>query len=148
MKQTSSFRPMWKVAIVSVVVPALHLVTLPFVYVLLLVPFMERDRHGVGVEPSWVGHLANYADAVVLSAIAGSILGNSKGVRASHGLAAGISSGLVRAGIHYGTEALRGYPPDRLSDALLGVGQCLLAFAPVTLLFCARAARMRDSYLC
>ena len=148
MKQTPSFRPMWKVAIASMVVASLHVVTLPFVYAMLLVPFMEHDRHGVGVEPSWVGHLANYADAVVLSAIAGSILGNSKGVRASHGLAAGILSGLVRAGIHYGTEILRGYPPDHLGDVLPGVGLCLLAFVPLTLFFCARAARMRELYLC
>ena len=144
MNQTPSLRPMWKVAIASLVVPALHVVTVPFVYAMLLVPFMEHDRHGVGIEPSWVGHLAHYADAIVSSAIAGSILGNSKGVRAGHGLAAGFSSGLVRAGIHYGTETLRGYPPDRLCDVLLGVGLCLLAFAPAMRFFCARAARMRD----
>src|SRR3954471_9373679 len=100
MKHSSWFRPMWKVAIAGMVVAALHLVTVPIVYAMLLVPFMERDRHGVGVEPSWVGQLAIFSDAVVLSAIAGSILGNSKGVRASHGLATGISSGLVRAGVH------------------------------------------------
>ncbi len=139
---------MWKVAIASMVVAALHVVTLPFVYVMLLVPFMEHDRHGVGIEPSWVGHLAIYADAIVLSAIAGSILGNSKGVRASHGIAAGVLSGLMRAGIHYGSETLRGYPPDHLGDVLRGVSLCLLAFGPVMLVFCARAARMRDRYLC
>lgn len=147
MRQTPSFRPMWKVAIASLVVPSLHVVTVQFVYAMLLVPFMEHDRHGVGVEPSWVGLLAYYADAAVLSAIAGSILGDSKGVRASHGLAAGILSGLVTAGIHYGTETLRGYPPDHLFDVLPGVGLCLLAFAPFTLFFCAHAARKRDLYL-
>jgi len=147
MKPMPSFRPMWKVAIASMVVAALHVVTVQFVYAMLLVPFMEHDRHGVGVEPSWVGHLAYYADAVVLSAIAGSILGDSKGVRPSHGLAAGILSGLVRAGIHYGTETLRGYPPDHLFDVLPGVGLYLLAFAPFTLLFCAQAARKRDLWL-
>jgi len=148
MKPMPSFTPMWKVAIASMVVVAGHVVTLPFVYVMLLIPFMEHGSHGVGVEPSWVGHLAVYADAVVLSAIAGSILGNSKGVRASHGLAAGILTGLVRAGIHYGTEILRGYPPDHLCDVLPDVGLCLLAFGPVMLFFCARAARKRDLYLC
>ena len=144
MKPMPSFTPMWKVAIASMVVVAGHVVTLPFVYVMLLIPFMEHGSHGVGVEPSWVGHLAVYADAVVLSAIAGSILGNSKGVRAGHGLAAGILTGLLRAGIHYGTELLRGYPPDQLYEFLLGVGLCLLAFVPVMLFFCARAVRMRD----
>lgn len=148
MKQTPSLRPMWKVAIASLVVPVLHVVTLPFVYAVLLVPFMEHDRHGVGIEPSWVGYLANYADAAGLSAVAGSILGNSNGVHASHGLAAGIASGLVRAGVHYGTEFLGGHPPDHLGDVLLGVGLCLLAFAPVTFFFCARAARKRALYLC
>src|SRR6187431_1037336 len=77
MKPMPSFRPMWKAAIASMVVVALHVVTLPFVYVMLLIPFMEHGSHGVGVEPRWVGHLAVYADAVVLSALAGSILGNS-----------------------------------------------------------------------
>jgi len=148
MKQTPSFRPIWKVAIASVVVPGLHVVTVPVVYVMLSLLFMEHDRNGAGFEPRWVGQLAIYGDAVVVSAIAGSILGNSKGMQASHGLAAGISSGLIRAGIHYGTEALRGYPPDDLSDFLLGVGLCSLAFAPVTFFFCARAARKRDLYLC
>lgn len=147
MEPVPSFRPMWKAAIASTVVAALHVVTVQFVYAMLLVPFMEHDRHGVGVEPSWVGLLAYYADAVVLSAIAGSVLGDSKGVRACHGLAAGILSGLMRAGIHYGTETLRGYPPDHLFDVLPGVGLCLLAFAPFTLLFCAHAARKRDLYL-
>ena len=144
MKQTPSIGPTWKVAIVGMVVAAVHVATLPFVYAILLVPFMEHDRHGVGIEPSWVGDLAHYADAIVLSAIAGSILGNSKGVRAGHGLAAGILTGLLRAGIHYGTELLRGYPPDQLYEFLLGVGLCLLAFVPVMLFFCARAVRMRD----
>jgi hypothetical protein len=144
MNQSPSIRPIWKVAITGMVVAAVHVATVPFAYAMLLVPFMEHDRHGVGIEPSWVGHLAHYADAIVLSAISGSVLGNSKGVRASHGLAAGILSGLLRAGVHYGTELLRGYPPDHLCELLLGVGLCLLAFVPVMLFFCARAARMRD----
>jgi len=146
MKPMPSFGPMGKVAIASMVVAALHVLTAPFVYAMLLLPFMEHDRHGVAIEPRWVGHLAIFADAVVLSALAGSILGNSKGVRASHGLAAGILSGLVRAGVQYGPE-LRGYPPDQLYDLLLGVGLWLLAFTPFTLFFCAHAARKRDLYL-
>ena len=53
MKPTPSFGLMWKVAIASMVVAAMHAVTVQFVYAMLLVPFMEHDRHGVGVEPSW-----------------------------------------------------------------------------------------------
>jgi len=144
MKQTPSIRPIWKVAITGMVVVAVHLATVPFAYVMLLLLFTEHDRHGVRIEPSWVGQLAHYADAIVLSAISGSVLGNSKGVRASHGLAAGILSGLLRAGVHYGTELLRGYPPDQLGELLLGVGLCLLSFVPVMFFFCARAARRRE----
>ena len=140
---TLLFGPTYKVAIAAIGVALLNVVALPFAYVLLLIPFMEHDRHGVGIEPNWVGHLAHYATAVVLSAIAGSMLGNSKGVRASHGLAAGILGGLLRATIHYGSETLRGYPPTELGALLLDVGLCVLAYAPAMLFFCARAARRR-----
>lgn len=39
------------------------------------------------------------------------------------------------------------FVPDHLG-VLLGVGLYLLAFVPVTLFFCTRAARKRDLYLC
>jgi hypothetical protein len=141
------FRIAWQVVVTALVVVVLHVVTTPSVYAFLLVPFMEHDAHGVGVKPSWVGHLAQYGDAAVLSAIAGSLLGNLKGMRASHVLAAGLLSAGLRAAIHFGDATLRGYPPDGLSEVLLGTGMSLLSFVPLMLFFGARAAKMRDLYL-
>ena len=113
------------------VVVVLHIVTVPLVYALVSLPFMEHDQHGVGIEPRWAGHLAWYADAAVLSALAGSIFGNLKGVRPGHVLAVGISSALLRAAIQYGDDTLRGYPPDELESVLFGVGNLLLCFVPL-----------------
>ncbi|MET0793049.1 MAG: hypothetical protein ABW061_16125 [Polyangiaceae bacterium] len=101
------FRVVGSIIAVALVAPALMMLSLPVVAAIVIGPFMYIDARGMPVEPAWAGHIALFGDVVVISSIAGALLGRVHGIRSSHAAIAGVLTGLSGVLEHYAKETVR-----------------------------------------
>jgi hypothetical protein len=124
-------------------VPVFVTLAIPFVLAALSGPFMSTDSRGMPVEPAWAGYVAQYGCAAVISSVVGALLGRIQHVRPEHGLVAGALTAAMCSIFYYGLNSLRGFPPTRGVDVLIGVAILAINVVPFMAFFLARAARKR-----